>query len=261
MLAATILFIATNAGVIGASRITYSMATYRQLPEVFRRLHPRFKTPWLSLLVFAGIAPILVLLPGQTSTSSGRCTRSARCSRSRSPTRRSCALRGDDARRGARLPRAAEPADRRGIDWPLFAILGGLATGVAWLVVVVQNPPTRWVGLGWLVARFRRLRVYRRRVLHVPLRRPCRRRLCSGRRSRSSTGRSSCPSSQGRVARRRWTSRAGSPPSGARDRRARPCSRFRSTAARRRLPEHEASANDDARRGARDRRARTACAS
>src|SRR3954452_6511529 len=35
VLAATILVIATNAGVIGASRITYSMASYRQLPEVF----------------------------------------------------------------------------------------------------------------------------------------------------------------------------------------------------------------------------------
>ena len=32
MLAATILFIATNAGIIGASRITYSMASYRQMP-------------------------------------------------------------------------------------------------------------------------------------------------------------------------------------------------------------------------------------
>src|SRR5262245_14310603 len=35
VLAATILFIATNAGVIGASRITYAMASYRQLPAVF----------------------------------------------------------------------------------------------------------------------------------------------------------------------------------------------------------------------------------
>src|SRR3954452_8037840 len=58
VLAATILFIATNAGVIGAPRITYSMASYRQLPEVFRRLHPKFKTPWLSLIVFAGVLPI-----------------------------------------------------------------------------------------------------------------------------------------------------------------------------------------------------------
>ncbi len=67
ILAATILFIATNAGVIGASRITYAMAGYRQIPEIFRRLHPRFKTPWLSLLVFGGIISIAVLLPGKTT--------------------------------------------------------------------------------------------------------------------------------------------------------------------------------------------------
>src|SRR5207248_3298719 len=65
VLAATILFIATNAGVIGASRITYAMSSYRQLPEVFRRLHPRFKTPWLSLVFFAGFLSILTLLPGK----------------------------------------------------------------------------------------------------------------------------------------------------------------------------------------------------
>src|SRR5262249_11138407 len=59
VLAATILFIATNAGVIGASRITYSMATYRQLPEALRRLHPRLNTPWLSLTVFPRAPPIL----------------------------------------------------------------------------------------------------------------------------------------------------------------------------------------------------------
>src|SRR3954464_2986192 len=67
ILAATILFIATNAGVIGASRITYSMASYRQLPSVFRRLPPRFRTPWISLVAFAGIAPILLILPGSVT--------------------------------------------------------------------------------------------------------------------------------------------------------------------------------------------------
>src|SRR5262249_48890679 len=67
ILAATILFIATNAGVIGASRITYSMASHRQIPEIFRRLHPRFKTPWLALVVFAGILPIIVILPGSVT--------------------------------------------------------------------------------------------------------------------------------------------------------------------------------------------------
>src|SRR5262249_3701102 len=67
VLAATILFIATNAGVIGASRITYSMASYRQIPTVFRALHPRFRTPWIALLFFGGVLSTLVLLPGQTN--------------------------------------------------------------------------------------------------------------------------------------------------------------------------------------------------
>ena len=167
ILAATILFIATNAGVIGASRITYSMATYRQLPEVFRRLHPKLKTPWLSLVVFAGIAPTLFLLSGR-STSSGACTRSGRCSRSRSrtsPSRR-CARR-----RPGRRAAVAHPADFRfrGVDWPLFAVLGALGTGSAWLVVVVQDAPTRYAGLGWLAAGFGFYVLYRRR-LGEPLR-------------------------------------------------------------------------------------------
>src|SRR5205809_2087246 len=65
ILAATILFIATNAGVIGASRITYAMASHRQLPEIFRRLHPKLKTPWLALIVFGAIGPTPFLLSGQ----------------------------------------------------------------------------------------------------------------------------------------------------------------------------------------------------
>jgi APA family basic amino acid/polyamine antiporter len=56
-----------------------------------------------------------------------------------------------------------------GIDWPLFAILGGLATGVAWLVVVVEEPLTRWAGLGWLAIGFAIYLVYRR-ALRLPVR-------------------------------------------------------------------------------------------
>ncbi|MGH3081829.1 MAG: universal stress protein, partial [Gaiellaceae bacterium] len=58
----------------------------------------------------------------------------------------------------------------RGVDWPLFAIVGGAATAAAWLVVVVQEPETRWAGLGWLALGFIGYAIYRRRVLHQPLR-------------------------------------------------------------------------------------------
>ena len=56
ILAATILFIATNAGMIGVSRLTYSMGQYRQLPERLRVLHPRFRTPYIAIMVFGLVA-------------------------------------------------------------------------------------------------------------------------------------------------------------------------------------------------------------
>ena len=40
MLAATILIIATNAGLIGISRLSWSLAEHRQLPGIFARVHP-----------------------------------------------------------------------------------------------------------------------------------------------------------------------------------------------------------------------------
>ena len=164
VLAATILFIATNAGVIGASRITYAMATYRQIPEVFRRLHPRFKTPWLSILLFAGVA--------DRGDPAGR----------RRVRRHALLLRGDalvhdrarlareraSARpRGAALPARAQSVGA--VDWPLFAVFGGIATGISFLVILVQNPATRWAGLGWLVLGLVLYAVYRRRVVGEPL--------------------------------------------------------------------------------------------
>jgi APA family basic amino acid/polyamine antiporter len=171
VLAATILFIATNAGIIGASRITYSMATYRQLPQVFRRLHPKLKTPWLSLLVFAGIAPTLFLLSGQVDFLGRMYAFGAMLSFTIAHVAVT-ALRV--RRRDEELPWRARPNIMiRGISWPLFAIVGALGTGAAWLVVVVQDAPTRYAGLGWLIAGFTFYVLYRRKLAE-PLRKTVR---------------------------------------------------------------------------------------
>jgi APA family basic amino acid/polyamine antiporter len=168
ILAATILFIATNAGVIGASRITYAMATYRQLPEVFRRLHPKFKTPWLSLLVFAGVLSIAVLLPGQTSFLGDMYAFGAMLSFTIAHLS-VIALRVH-ARGDVDEGFKARPNLRfRGVDWPLFALFGALGTGAAWLVVVVQKTGPRWAGLGWLAVGLLGYVAYRRLVLKEPV--------------------------------------------------------------------------------------------
>jgi APA family basic amino acid/polyamine antiporter len=167
ILAATILLIATNAGVIGASRITYAMASYRQLPEVFRRLHPRFKTPWLSLVVFAGVISIAVLLPGQTSFLGNMYAFGAMLSFTIAHLS-VIALRlhtRDDAEAFKVRPNLRI----RGVEWPLFALFGAFGTGAAWLVVIVQKPGPRWAGLGWLAFGLIGYVLYRRYVVRASL--------------------------------------------------------------------------------------------
>jgi basic amino acid/polyamine antiporter, APA family len=167
ILAATILFIATNAGIIGASRITYSMASYLQLPEIFRRLHPKFKTPVLSLLVFAGFVPILVLIPGQTQFLGTMYAFGAMLSFT--------VAHASIVQLRRRYPdeelqfRARPNLRVRGVDWPLFAVFGGIATGLIWLVVVIQSPGPRYAGLSWLVIGFATYYVYRSRIVHEPM--------------------------------------------------------------------------------------------
>jgi basic amino acid/polyamine antiporter, APA family len=167
ILAATILFIATNAGVIGASRITYAMASYKQLPSIFRLLHPRFKTPWLSILFFAGIVPALVILPGKTAFLGTIYAFGATFSF----TVAHAAVIALRVRHGEdELAYRARPnLNWRGVNWPLFAILGGLGTGLSWLVIVVQSPAARWAGLGWLVLGTIFFTFYRLRIVHEPL--------------------------------------------------------------------------------------------
>jgi APA family basic amino acid/polyamine antiporter len=63
ILAFTILVIATNAGLIGISRLSYSLAGADMLPHRFAALHPKFKTPYISIVVF-GLAAMLLVLPG-----------------------------------------------------------------------------------------------------------------------------------------------------------------------------------------------------
>jgi basic amino acid/polyamine antiporter, APA family len=168
ILAATILFIATNAGVIGASRITYAMASHRQFPEIFRRLHPKFKTPWLSLLVFGGIISIAVLLPGKTTFLGDMYAFGAMLSFTIAHAS-IIALRVK--RRDREMRFRARPNLRvGGVDWPLFAVFGGLGTAAAWLVVVVQKTDARWVGFGWLILGLILYSVYRRYVVYAPLR-------------------------------------------------------------------------------------------
>jgi APA family basic amino acid/polyamine antiporter len=56
LLGAILLLISSNSGVFGSSRIAYAMSQSQLLPSVFRRVHPKFRTPAVSIAVFCGFA-------------------------------------------------------------------------------------------------------------------------------------------------------------------------------------------------------------
>ncbi len=168
ILASTILFIGANAGVIGASRITYAMAGYRQLPRVFRKIHPRFKTPWLAIVFFAGAIPILLTLTGKTAFLGAVYAFGATFSFTVAHASM-IRLRTKDGGRDEVAFKARPNLRWHGVSWPVFAIVGGLGTGLSWLVIVITTPSIRYAGLAWLVIGFAFYVVYRRQVVHAPL--------------------------------------------------------------------------------------------
>jgi basic amino acid/polyamine antiporter, APA family len=148
ILAAVILLIATNAGLIGVSRLTYSMGQHRQLPEGLRQVHPRYRTPYIAILVFAGLA-MITLIPGQAEFLATLYSFGAMLSFTIAHVS-VIQLR----RRHAGEERPWKPPlnfHAFGFEVPLTAVLGGLGTFAAWIVVMALNPRTLAVGAGWMV--------------------------------------------------------------------------------------------------------------
>jgi basic amino acid/polyamine antiporter, APA family len=147
VLAAVILLIATNAGLIGVSRLTFSMGHYRQLPERLRQIHPRFRTPYIAILAFSLVAAI-TLLPGETELLATLYSFGAMLSFTIAHV--------SVVRLRQRYPEKERewkpPGTVRafGFDVPLTAVFGGLGTFSAWIVVMALNPRTLVIGAIWM---------------------------------------------------------------------------------------------------------------
>jgi APA family basic amino acid/polyamine antiporter len=160
VLAATILFIATNAGMIGVSRLTYSMGQYRQLPERLRALHPKFRTPYVAIVVF-GLIACLTIVPGQAEFLGTVYAFGAMLSFTIAHLAViALRIKQPDRERPFRGPGTLRI---RGRDLPLFAVIGAFGTGVSFVVVNVLNLETLVAGSVWLALGVTTYVVYRRR--------------------------------------------------------------------------------------------------
>ena len=159
VLAAVILLIATNAGLIGVSRLTYSMGQHRQLPERLRQVHPKYRTPYIAILIFAAVA-IITLLPGKTDFLATLYSFGAMLSFTIAHVAVIQLRRGNaDVERPWKSPFNLRAF---GFDVPMTAVLGGLGTFAAWIVVMALNPRTLFVGIGWMALGITVYVLYRR---------------------------------------------------------------------------------------------------
>jgi basic amino acid/polyamine antiporter, APA family len=170
ILAFTILVIATNAGLIGISRLSYSLGTNKLIPRQFANLHPRFKTPYISIIVF-GIAAAVLVLPGKLDLLAATYSLAATFAFA---TAHLAVMRlryvSPELYRPYQMPLNI-PFGRASI--PVLSIVGALAIGAVFTQLAAQNIAfssyifTGWVALG--VVAFVIYRRYTGQFLWEPL--------------------------------------------------------------------------------------------
>src|SRR5215207_3466273 len=160
LLASTILFIATNAGLLGVSRLSYSMGQHRQLPELLRSLHPRFRTPYVAITLF-GLIACVAILPGKADFLGVIYAFGAMLSFTIAHVSViALRIKRPDAERPWRSPGVLKLGR---YELPPLAIFGGLGTGIALIVATALDLRVLVSGVAWLAIGIAIYVVYRRR--------------------------------------------------------------------------------------------------
>ena len=152
--------LAANAGMFGVSRLVYSMGQYQHVPSAVTRLHPRFRTPYIGIAGCSVVAALLLLGPASflgnlyaafAMLSFTVAHVSVIALRRRYP----------DAERPFRGP--VNLKLRSGWTLPVFATVGALGTGTAFVVVVGMQPLVGLIGVVWLAVGLTAYSGYRKR--------------------------------------------------------------------------------------------------
>ncbi|MGA9048821.1 MAG: APC family permease [Dehalococcoidia bacterium] len=147
LLAATILIIATNAGMLGASRLAYFMGQRQQLPGFFGNISKRAHVPTNAILIFSVIAAVLVstgkvdLLADLYAFGAVMAYTLAHASIV------ALRIKEPDLPRPFKIPLNIKI---KGRDIPITSVLGGLITAVTWVIVVYTHHIGRIVGFTWV---------------------------------------------------------------------------------------------------------------
>jgi len=147
----SITLVSTNTGVIGVSRVTYSMSRFKLIPAVFSRLHKKRAVPYVSIIFFGLIGGSLALT-GNLEMVAGLYNFGALLSYilvNYSHIR----LRQVDIE-SYRPWKTPINIQFRGKEISIVAVIGLIATASLFTLVVIYHPMGRLLGTLWVVAGF-----------------------------------------------------------------------------------------------------------
>ncbi len=161
-------YVSTNTGIIGVSRVVFSMGRFRLLPRWFYKVHKVFRTPVRSILIFGAVGGLLALT-GQLQLVANLYNFGALLSyimvnislivlRNTEP----------DTYRSWKVPGELETHWRgKRIRVPPISVIGALSCTVIWLLIVIYHPLGRLLGVTWLFVGILGFLLYRR-VIRLP---------------------------------------------------------------------------------------------
>lgn len=166
IVAAVVLTIASNAGLMGASRLSFNLGEYYQLPRFFYVIHPRFRTPIVSLAIFALFASVVVIASrGKMDFLADLYNFGAMLAFfSAHLSLIILRIKNPELHRPFRAPLNIRFGK---YSIPLTAIIGAFATLSVWFLVVFTKPQGRYLGFAWMTFGLIMYFVYRiRKKLH-----------------------------------------------------------------------------------------------
>lgn len=148
-------FVATNAGIVGVSRMVYSMSSSGLIPRWLGRLHPRTRTPYRAIAVFAAL-PLALAFLGQMGLAADLYNFGALLSYMLVNISLIALRRKEPDRfRPFYLKGTIEVASGKSrMRLPLVPVLGFASAGAIWLLVVFTHEVGRLLGFLWLLIGF-----------------------------------------------------------------------------------------------------------
>jgi APA family basic amino acid/polyamine antiporter len=159
-LGALILFISSNTGVMGASRLTYSLSQFGIISPWFDKIHPQFKTPVRTIVIFSMIAVVQTVLSFLTRSAMDTLGNMYAFGATLGYTLVFIALiklRFSDpyTPRPYKMPLNLKLGYKgRKVDFPLLGVIGMLGVATILFMVILTHEIGRIAGPAWVVLCF-----------------------------------------------------------------------------------------------------------